>query len=220
MDVWKGRKVIHPKIIRKNWVDSHTEWAKGRNQYLTFLIRVTDEKIVNRLVEIQNKLSAIPCVDPFPNEYLHITVKGCGFLAESEEYEDNVLTGNLGRIISHAQEILQAHSRFEVLLSRLNIFQDVVFIEVHDRGRIGVINKQLQSIQEIGKMEYDYPNLLPHISISQFQNSQQFDRLIGYLEKLRETEFGELTVNYVELVNAHLSGKYPTLETIHTFKLK
>lgn len=212
--------MIQPKIIQKNWVDSYTEWAKGRNQCLIFLIRVRDEKIVNRIVEIQNKLSAIPCVDPFPKEYLHITVKGCGFLAESEEYEDNVLTKNIRRIITQAQEILQDHSRFEVLLSRLNIFQDVVFIEVHDRRRIGVTNKQLQSIQEIRRMEYDYPNLLPHISISQFQSRQQFNRLIGYLEKLRETEFGELTVNHIELVNAHLSGKYPTLESIHTFKLK
>ena len=137
MDVWKGRNLIQPKIIEKNWIDSYSEWAKGRNQYLTFLIRVRDEKIVKKIVEIQSKLSAIPCVDPFLKEYLHITVKECGFLAESEEYKDNVLTGNIGRIITQAQEILQAHSRFEVLLSKLNIFQDVVFIEVHDKGRIG-----------------------------------------------------------------------------------
>jgi len=220
VDVWNRRNMIQPKVIEKNWVESYNEWAKGRDQYLTFLIRVKDEKIVNRLAEIQNKLSAVPCVDPFPKEYLHITVKECGFLAESEEYEDNILAMNTGRIITQAQQILQAHSRFEVSLSRLNIFQDVVFIEVHDRGRIGVINKQLQSIQETRRMEYDYPNLLPHISISQFQSRQQFNRLIRCLEKLRETEFGELTINYIELVNAHISGKYPTLESVHAFKLK
>ena len=220
VDAWKGRNQIQPKIVEKNWIDSYSEWAKGRNQYLTFLIRVRDEKIVKKIVEIQNKLSAIPCVDPFPKEYLHITVKECGFLAESEEYEDNVLTENIGRIITQAQEILQAHSRFKVLLSRPNIFQDVAFIEIHDKGRIGAINKQLQSIQEIRKIEYDYLNFLPHISISQFQNRQQFSKLIRYLEKSRETEFGELTVNYIELVNAHLSGKYPILKTIHAFKLR
>lgn len=212
--------MIQPKIIEKNWVDSYDEWAKGRNLYLTFLIRVRDEKIVKRIAEIQNKLSAVPCVDLFPKEYLHITVKECGFLAESDEYDDNVLIKNTGRIVTQAQEILQAHSQFEVFLSRLNIFQDVVFIEVHDRGRIGVINKQLQSIQEIRRMEYDHPNLLPHISISQFQGRQQLNRLIRYLEKLRETEFGELTINCIELVNAHLSGKYPTLESVHAFKLE
>ena len=220
MDVWKGRNIIQPKIIEKNWVDSYSEWAKGRNQYLTFLIRVGEEKIINRIVEIQNKLSAIPCVDPFPKEYLHVTVKGCGFLAESEDYEDNVMTNNIGRIISQAQENLKAHSRFEVLLSRLNIFEEVVFIEVHDKGRIGVINKELQSIQEIKKMKHDYPKLLPHISITQFQNTQEFTKLIGCLEELRETEFGELTVNYIDLVTAHLSGKYPTFKTVHAFKLK
>jgi len=220
VDAWKGRNLIQPRIIEKSWIDSYNEWAKGRNQYLTFLIRVRDEKVVNKIIEIQNKLSTIPCVDPFPKEYLHITVKECGFLAESEEYKDNVLSGSLERIITQAQEILHAHSRFEVLLSKLNIFQDVVFIEIHDEGRIGVINRQLQSIQEIRKVEYDYLNLLPHISISQFQNKQQFNRLVRYLEELRETEFGAITVNHIELVNAQLSGRYPTLETIHTFKLR
>ena len=93
-------------------------------------------------------------------------------------------------------------------------------LKIHDKGKIGAINKQLQSIQEIGKMKYGHSNFLPHISISQFQNKQQFNRLIRYLEKLRETEFGEITVNYIELVNAHLSGKYPILKPVHTFRLR
>ena len=107
-----------------------------------------------------------------------------------------------------------------MLLPKLNIFSEVVLIEVHDEGKIGELNKGLQAMPEIKKMKFDYPILLPHISIAQFQNNQEFTGLISYLEELRETEFGELTVNYIELVNAHLSGRYPTLKTIHAFKLR
>lgn len=216
-DVWRERKRIQPEIMN-DWVDN--DWAKGRNQYLTFLIRIKDEKLIGKITGIQDKLSTIPCVDPFPKDYLHITVKGCGFPVESEIYEDDILIENLQKIVSQAKEGLQAFHKFNVLLPKLNIFSEVVLIEVHDEGKIGELNKGLQAIPEIKKMKFDYPNLLPHISIAQFQNNQEFTRLISYLEELRETEFGGLTVDSIELVNAHLSERYTTLKTIHAFKLR
>jgi 2'-5' RNA ligase len=53
-----------------------------------------------------------------------------------------------------------------------------------------------------------------------FQKKEDFTRLISYLEKLRDTEFGRMTVNSIELVNAHLLKKYPKLKTIHAFELR
>ena len=216
-DVWGERNRIQPEIMN-DWVDN--DWAKGRNQYLTFLIRIRDEKLIQKIIEIQDKLSTVPCVDPFPKDYFHITVKGCGFPVESEIYEDDIPIENSQKIVSQAKEVLQTFHKFNVVLPKLNIFSEVVLIEVHDEGKIGELNKGLQAIPEIKKMKFDYPNLLPHISIAQFQNNQEFTRLISYVEKLRETEFGELTINHIELVNAHLSGSYPTLKTIHAFKLR
>jgi 2'-5' RNA ligase len=216
-DVWRERNRIQPEITN-DWVDN--DWAKGRNQFLTFLIRIKDEKLIQKITEIQDRLSTIACVDPFPQDYLHITVKGCGFPVESEIYEDDILIENLQKIVSQAKEVLQAFHKFNVLLLKLNIFSNVVLVEVHDEGKTGELNKGLQAIPEIKKMKFDYPDLLPHISIAQFQNNQEFTRLISHLEELRETEFGELTVNYIELVNAHLSGRYPTLKTIHALELR
>jgi len=215
-DAWRERDRIQPEITN-DWVDN--DWAKGRYQYLTFLIRIKDEKLIGKIIEIQDKLSTIPCVDPFPKDYFHITVKGCGFPVECEKFEDDILIENLQKIVSQAKEVLQAFHKFTVFLPKLNIFSEVVLIEVHDEGKIGELNKGLQAILEIKKIKFDYPILLPHISIVQFQNDQDFTRLISYLEELRETEFGELTVSYIELVNAHLSGRYPTLKTIHDLKL-
>jgi len=176
--------------------------------------------LIHKTIEIQDKLSTIPCVDPFPRDYFHVTVKGCGFLAKSEKHEDDILIENLQKIVSQAKEVLQTFYKFNAVLSKLSIFSEVVLIEVHDEGKIGELNKELQAIPEIKKMRFDYPNLLPHISIAQFQNNQEFARLISYLEELRETEFGELTVSYVELVNAHLFGKYPILKIIRAFRLR
>ena len=216
-DVWERRKNIQLNVT-KYWVDN--EWTKGRNQYLTFHVRIRDEELIEKIVKIQSRLSANACVAPFPKDYFHISVAGLGFLAKSEEYEDDVLIENLQRIIYQAKEILQPFSRFDVVFSKLNIFPDVVFMEVHDGGKIEEIFRRLQVIPEIRKRKFDYPSFLPHISIMHFQENKDFTRLIGYLEKLRDAEFGKMTVHSIELVNAHLLKKYPNLNTIHTFELR
>jgi 2'-5' RNA ligase len=216
-DAWENRKNVQLNVT-KYWIDSN--WTKGRNQYLTFHIRIRDEKLIDKIAEIQSKLSTISCVAPFPKDYFHISVAGLGFLAKSKEYEDNILLKNMERIINQAKEALRPFSRFDVLLSRLNIFPDVVFVEVHDGGMIKEMSRRLQAIPEIGKRKSDYPSFLPHISIMHFQENKDFIRLIDHLENLRDTEFGKMTVHSIELVNAHLLKKLPKLNTIHTFELE
>jgi len=179
-DIWNSKNDIQPYIM-KDWIKD--DWVKGRSKYLTFLIRVEDKGIVRKILEVQNKLLKFSCVDTFPRQYFHITVKGCGFLAELRTYEDDVLLDALPKIIDQAKSILQKFKKFRVFLSKLNLFPDVVFVQVYDEGRIGELNKALQSITGIVRMDFDYPNFLPYISIAQFQSSQEFDRLIGYLEK-------------------------------------
>ena len=215
--IWAERHSIHPETTN-DWVNN--DWAKGRNQLLTFHVRIRDTKLTRKIGEIQHKLSNIRCVDPLAKDYLHMTVKSCGFLAETKTYEDDIPTKNLQRIISQAEQILKPLHKFNVHLPRLNIFSDVVVVEVHDEGKIGELNRELQAIPEITKMKFDYPNLLPHISIVQFRNNQEFTNLVSCLEELRETEFGDLAVNHIELVNAHLQGRYYTLRTIHALELR
>ena len=145
-DVWERRKNVQLNLT-KYWVDN--EWTRGRNQYLTFHVRIRDAGLIEKIVEIQSRLSNISCVAPFPKDYFHISVAGLGFLAKSEEYEDDILVENLQTTINQAKEVLQQFSKFDVLLSKLNIFPNVVLVEVHDRGRIEEIFRGLQTIPEI-----------------------------------------------------------------------
>ena len=213
---WERRKKAKPEIM-KSWTNN--DWAKGRTKYLTFIVRVREEKLVEKIRCVQKQLSSVPCVDPFPEDYLHITVKGCGFLAESPEHEDDIPVEKLQTIIDQATEILQT-PRFRIHLPKLNLFPSVVFLEVHDNGRIGEMNRELQSICGIRRMRFDFPLFLPHISVAQFQSEQEFDRLINYLERFRDVEFGETATGSIELVIAHINGRYPQLESIHAFELR
>ena len=128
-DAWEGRYKIRPNVT-KFWLDN--DLIKGRDQYLTFHIRVRDENLVKKIIEIQSRLSAFACVDPLPKDYFHISITGLGFLTKSEKYEDDILIENLQRIINQAKEALQPISKFDIVISKPNIFPDVVFMEVHD----------------------------------------------------------------------------------------
>lgn len=201
----------------KNLIDS--DWSKGRSQFLVFLIKIKDENLIKKISEVQEELSTLPCVRLLRKEH-HITVKGCGFLTESLKQEDEVLKENLPRIIDQAREILRKFNKFDVLLARVNIFPDVVFVEVHDGGKIGELNKMLQLIPEIREMKFDYPNFLPHVSIALFKSNEQFTKLVSRLKKLRDAEFGTMTIDLIELLIAHLHQKHPKLETKHIFRLR
>ena len=73
----------------------------------------------------------------------------------------------------------------------------------------------------IKALNYDYPRFLPHMSLCQFNGTNDYEGLLGYLEENRETSLGDFNVEYVDLVKAILpvKGRYPVLEPIHTFRL-
>ncbi len=98
-DDWKNRKKVQVNVT-KYWIDS--DWTKGRNQYLTFQVRIRDEELIGKITRIQRKLSTISCVAPFPKDYFHISIAGFGFLVKSIEYDDDILMDDLQRIINQA----------------------------------------------------------------------------------------------------------------------
>lgn len=52
------------------------EWTRGRAQYLAFLVRVEDSGAREHLAQVAERLARIPSVEPYPDWYWHITVKG------------------------------------------------------------------------------------------------------------------------------------------------
>lgn len=204
----------------ENWVQN--DWAKGRTEYLTFLVKVKDQTIIDRIRDIQSNIAEYQCIEPFPREYLHITVKEIGcFLAQEKKNEDELTKEELYKIISEAREILEKYSPFEARLEKLNNFKSAVVIQAQDGGVTREINGALLDIPGIQKMGYDYPRFLPHVSIAQYQSVEEYEEFIKYLEQNRDIKVGPLKIDTVELVIAHLPvrERFPRLETIEVFKL-
>lgn len=215
--IWRLRKNIRPVVHEGEW--TKREWARGRSEYLTFLIKINNEEIVERIRKVQKKLSVASCIDPFPKEYFHISVKGGGFLVRTKKFNDEINKKNVAKIMSQAGKTLKNIKTFRIWLKGLNIFSDVVFVEVYN-NTIKKMHKLLKErVGFLGSFRYEGDSFIPHLSICGFKNEKEFGKLLKILEKLRNTSFGIFEVDSLDLVVAHLNHKYPTLETIHAYPL-
>jgi 2'-5' RNA ligase len=216
--VWTKRH--HPPLVTTNWVENN--WAKGRTDYLTFLIRIKDQQIIDALIELQKDLVAFECIDLYPSEYLHITVKEVGFLASKKHHHDDYTNEELSKVIHIARSKLKKYQPFTIKLENINHFRSTIVVQANDGGIIRNINGALLQITGMAKLKNDYPRFLPHTSIAQFKNSKDHDTLVTFLEKNREISIGSLRVDSIQLVIAQLPrcGRYPQLKTHDILKLE
>ena len=176
--VWEKRN--QTPDVTENWVKNN--WALGRNQYLTFLIKVNDDAIIERVKEIQSELSQFTCVDPFPPEYFHISIKGAGFLVPQKTEKDEITKNEIPRIIREARTRLKKYSPFEMNLENLNNFVSAIVVQAHDGGVVRHIHETLGEIPGFIKASY-YPGYLPHLSIAQYKSADEYTELIKHLEQ-------------------------------------
>jgi 2'-5' RNA ligase len=211
---------VQPPVVTEGWADS--DWAKGRTDYLTFLIRVEAPGIMAVAQKVQEGLGAFSCADPFPPEYLHLTVKETGcFIVGEKDGDDEITREGIDQLVVSATKALEGMQGFKVNIRNINNFRSNIVAEAHDGGEIREMNRRLMGLDGVKAMNYDYPRFLPHMSLCQFKGLDDYTGLIGYIEENRETSFGGFMVKNVELVKAILpvKGRYPTLETIHMFRI-
>ena len=215
--VWENR--YQTPIVTENWVEN--EWANGRTEYLTFLIKVKDKSVIKRVKEIQSELGGFQCIELFPEEYFHLTVKGIGFLVAEKTVEDELSQDALSRFIREARIRLNKFSPFELKLENLNNFVSAICVQAHDGGLFRNMNRAMLEIPGIHKQRYDYPYFLPHLSIAQYKSNVDYSEFIKHLELKRNTKLGPLKIDRVQLIIAHLpiNGRFPDLDTIEEFNL-
>lgn len=215
-EIWNSRYLLSPNI--KNW-KPFKGWSKEDRKHLVLLIKIKEENIVKNIEIIQDKLSSYNSYIRFPKEYYHITLKPLGFLNDLKTYPDDYDKEEVNEIIKNMDKILSKEEKFKIKLKSLNLFEDVVFIQVDDKNKLSSINKKILSIPKINVLKRDYPNFLPHCAIGMYK-SKKINSLIKEIEKFREFEFGEILVGSIQLVIAHWHNtKYPKFEIIKKFQL-
>jgi 2'-5' RNA ligase len=216
--LWEMRS--QAPIVTESWANS--EWARGRTDYITFLIKVEAPEIITAAQKAQEGLRAFSCADPYPAEYLHLTVKETGcFLVDEKESEDEITREEITKLVESAREALGSQKAFTVNVQNLNHFRSNIVAEAHDTGEIREMNRKLMELEGVQRLRNDFPLFLPHMSLCQFKGIEDYDQLVEHLEVNRETVLGGFKVERADLIKAILPVKdrYPVLEVLDTINL-
>ncbi len=197
------------------------EWTRGRAQYLTFLVRVEDAGAREHLARLADRLRGIPGVEPYPDWYWHVTVKGAGFQVIKRTQEDDILRQDVPRIAGAARSLLAEAPAYEAQLGLANGFAEVVFVELWDGGRTRELNVRLtEGVPEVPRYPSDGDAFLPHVSIARFTSNDGLDQLKSTLTELRAEGPGpSFLVRRVEFVKVWLSEQLPEFDALATYAL-
>ena len=196
------------------------EWTRGRAQYLTFLVRIEHPAAREHLSGLIERLDGIPGIEPYPDWYWHITVKGAGFQVIKRTEKDDVLRQDVPRIGRAAQAVLAQEPAFEAQLGLPNGFPEVAFVEVWDGGRMRELNTRLADAVPVPRYPSDGAAFLPHVSIARFTSNEGLAELKARLSELRSQGPGPaFPVRRVEFVKVWLSEEVPEFDTLASYPL-
>ncbi|MCH7810630.1 MAG: 2'-5' RNA ligase family protein [Chloroflexi bacterium] len=199
------------------------EWARGRTDYFAFLIAVSDDAVREYCSEMIAQVAEVPGVDPYPERYWHVTIKGVGFLAEEPSGEDEVSLADVERLAEAVRPALESQAPFEVTVGPVNAFAEVVFLEAHDGGATRCLNAALlESAPDLQRYAVDGEMFLPHVSIARFSSNEGLPQLKETLAGLRETaEPGPtFTASEASLIRAHLAREAPEFDLVAEYSLR
>jgi 2'-5' RNA ligase len=198
-----------------------SEWTRGRDTYLAFLIGIDDPAVVEYLKTLVTVIEGIPGVESYPEEYWHITIKGIGFGAKGTPADEDVGEHELERISDGAGMVFAQQAAFVVQVGPANAFPEVVFAEVGEGLPVREMNvRLLEAAPDLVRYPFDGEAFLPHVSIARFKSDEGLADLKSTLAAMRHNEPGpSLAVSEVRLVRAHLSAAAPRLETIEAYRL-
>ena len=188
---------------------------------LVFLIRMEDPSVREYAANVLERLSNIHGVEPYPEEYWHITVKAAGFQVIKRVREDDVLRKDVGRLGKEAAQVLSGQTAYESSIGLPNGFPEVVFLEVRDDGRTRALNKALASgVEDLISYPIDGDAFLPHMSIARFTSNEGLAQLKSTMAELRSEAAGPaFQIRRVDFVKAWLSEETPEFETLASLRL-
>lgn len=196
--------------------------AHGGQEYAAFLIRIDDPRAMAYLRPLATRLASLPGIEPYPDDYWHITVKGLGFLTEGPGGPDAVCQADLERISESAASVFSCQPPFTVRLGRVNCFPEVAFVEVLGGLPVRQMNiRLLEDMPGLPRQPFDGPDFLPHISIARFATGEALDRLKTMVAELRDSALpGPIFhVHRVDLVAARISAGTPHLRLLRSYEL-
>lgn len=138
-------------------------WSVGREFY-TWHLTFRDAPDVLRLAhEYAAHLGLLPGLDIIPDEWLHLTMQGIGFVGEVEE-------DDVDKIVARAQQRLASLTPFDVTLGPAVVDPEVVRLEVSPAEPVRQVRHALRAaiadVWDAEQVPEDADDFAPHVSLA------------------------------------------------------
>ncbi len=212
------RRFLRERRIRSTYT-TFAHRSQGRRRFLSVILPVQDERIIERLQRLQSRLADLPCVDLHPRHTLHLTVRALGFLVPQSSAPDEVDEALLRRLREPLREAASLIAPFEVELRRVNSWETAPFVEAHTQGdilelRAAIITRTpfLRDFNYIG-------GFMPHLSIAYYNADAQAAPIIEALRPMRYRKLGCLQSDVIQLVEGRADDLHAPFEVLEEIPL-
>jgi 2'-5' RNA ligase len=137
-------------------------WSVGR-QFYTWHLTFERQADVLRLVHEYSAHLDLPGLDIIPDEWLHLTMQGIGFVGEVDE-------GDVEKIVAAAQERLSQLEPFDISLGPTVVDPEVVRLRVTPADLVARLRRELRAaIADVWGADHvpeDEAGFMPHVSLA------------------------------------------------------
>lgn len=167
-------------------------------------------KLVEFERDIKNSGANVKLVEP---ENIHLTLK---FLGDTDE-------SLIDRIEEIMRESVKEIEPFTIKLKSAGVFPNeryikVIWIGIENGEIIGKIASKIdEKISDLG-FEKEKRRFSVHLTIARVKSAKNKEKLIQMIEKYRDVEFANITVDSIKLKKSELTQKGPIYTTLKEIK--
>lgn len=193
-------------------------WRDHAGLFACCMIRIPVGSLDPALGELRDKLEALSVARLQPDGFLHVMLQEIGFVTFAPVKDDEITPARFDEIRSAIGSVAKDIGPFRMSIGGGSSFQDAPFLEVRDDGACNLIHTRLRELAAVPIVPR-YP-FLPHVTIGHYIRDVDPIPTIALLRQHRETEFGSIEVDAIELATLRVDIDAAPLEPNQIIRLR
>lgn len=172
-------------------------WRDHAGLFACCMIRIPLGSLDPALGELRRGLEDLSVARLHPDGFLHVMLQEIGFVTFAPVKDDEITPARFDEIRSAIGSVSKDIGAFRLSVGGANSFQDAPFLEVRDDGACNLIHIRLRELAAVPIVpRYPY---LPHVTVGHYVAEVDPIPTIALLRRHRDTEFGSIQVDTIEL---------------------
>jgi len=193
-------------------------WRDHSGLFACCIIRVPLGSLDPALSQLRSELDALSVARLHPDVFLHVMLQEIGFVTFTPVKDDEITPARFDEIRSAIGSVSKDIGAFRLSVGGVNSFQDAPFLEVRDDGVCNVIHTRLRELAAVPIVpRYPY---LPHVTVGHYVADVDPIPSIALLRQHRDTEFGTIQVDTIELATLRVDIDAAPFETNQIIRLR